>query len=47
MAPPIHEMRKAVMKAYPHSKVWAARVKKMPDDQIFRIYTRMVAENKL
>ncbi len=43
----IDQMREALLRAYPNSKSWPARVKAMPDDQIFAIYTRMKLKNQL
>lgn len=39
-------MRQALLKAYP-GKNWEAKVKKMPDAQVFTVYTRLKNARKI
>lgn len=36
--------REAIKKAYPNSPTWAARVDKMPDNQVVAVYSRLMAK---
>lgn len=43
----IEQMKQALLKAYPHSSSWAAKVKKMRDSQVVATYYRLLNNNGL
>jgi len=47
MSSDISTKRGLVLKAYPNSKTWPARVAKMPDNQIVALFFRFVREGKI
>ena len=38
------EMREAIIKAYPNSKTWPEKVKKMSDSQVQAVYFRLLGK---
>lgn len=38
----IEQMKQALLKAYPHSSSWAAKVEKMRDPQVIATYHRLL-----
>jgi hypothetical protein len=43
----ISRKRELVLKAYPNSKAWSAKVKSMPDNQIVAIFLRLRGQGKI
>lgn len=39
--------REELKKAYPHSKAWAERVNKMPENQVVAVYLRLKSKGKV
>lgn len=39
--------REMIKRAYPHSPKWAARVNKMPDNQVIAIFYKLKREGKI
>lgn len=39
--------REALKQAYPRSRRWATKVDKMDDRQVYAVYTRLKAQNKV
>ncbi|QJD49779.1 hypothetical protein SEA_CLUBPENGUIN_55 [Streptomyces phage ClubPenguin] len=43
----IFRKRELVKQAYPHSKTWPEKVKKMPDSQIVAVFLRLRRQGKI
>jgi hypothetical protein len=43
----VEQMRAALIKAYPNSKTWKPKVLKMPEDQVFAVYSSMKRQGKI